>query len=634
MGYSRLFCCPEVIMEDENEKEEGNALKAISSTDDELRVGNYIVLFGGRDLTAFRFIGNKTPRFTNKDGSAGEFFSKSVDLESDYTSIGRVPINWEHGADPDSQGVDKDEILGYVDWKTATTDEKGIFVERVLNRRKKYTRWVEELILAGMIGTSTEPIQKGIVTKDNGEIIRWPLKKDTLTVTPMEPRMLNDNTIRAMKSLVEAMPELETVIPLKSISVTQATSIAEAEPTAQAQAPIKSSNTNTGVITMELDEIKLQEMLAKASADAIKGFVAAQPSKVEPDIQVTADEADRASTGNPFKTAGEFFNAVKNAGVYPSQTDQRLLTLKATGLNEAIPSQGGFLVPTTMSNTILEGIYPTGSMLNMFNRIPVQGNSMTFNVVDETSRATGSRWGGVTGYWLNEGGTKTASKPSFRQVELKLQKVAALVVATDELLEDSTALAAWLQRTVPLELKFKVEDAIINGDGVGKPLGIMNSGALKTVSVRTDAGEIDAVDLGNMWASRAVEYNDYIWLVNPGIFPQLLNMTIGTTPVFLGAGGVSAQPYNTLLGRPMFETEYNAALGTVGDIILMSPSAYPMIEKAVGVQSASSIHVYFTSDETAFRFVYRVGGAPAWYSTRTEKDARTTSPFVVLSAST
>jgi hypothetical protein len=71
----------------------------------------------------------------------------------------------------------------------------------------------------------------------------------------------------------------------------------------------------------------------------------------------------------------------------------------------------------------------------------------------------------------------------------------------------------------------------------------------------------------------------------------------------------------------------------VGDIILMSPSAYPMIEKSGGVQSASSIHVYFSSDETAFRFVYRVGGQPSWISTRTEKDGTTTSPFVVLSAS-
>ena len=386
---------------------------------------------------------------------------------------------------------------------------------------------------------------------------------------------------------------------------------------------------------MELEEGKLQEMLDKSAEGAVKAFIAAQPSAVTPDIQVNGDEADRALAGNPFKTAQDFFVAVKNAGVYPSELDKRLLPLKATGLNEAIPSQGGFLVPVTMASGILEGMYSTGSLLAQFNPIPVTGNGMTFNAVDETSRATGSRWGGVTGYWMAEAGTKTASKPAFRQIELKLKKVAALCVATDELLEDASALAAWLQRTVPMELQFKVEDAIVNGDGVGKPLGVLASGALKTISTRVDAAEIDAVDLGNMWAGRAVEYNDYIWLVNPRAFPQLLNMSIGNQPVFLNAGGIRGDNSpSTLLGRPMIETEYNAALGTAGDIILMSPSAYPMITKAGGVQSASSIHVYFTSDESAFRFVYRVDGAPSWYTTRTEKDASTTSPFVVLSAST
>jgi HK97 family phage major capsid protein len=619
-------------MSDENEVQEtGNQLKAISKTDDELRVGNYIVLFGGRDLTAFRFIGNKSPRYANKDGSAGEFFSKGVSLESDYTKIGQVPINWEHGADPDGVGIDEDELLGYVDWKTARVDEKGVFVERVLNRRKKYINWVEELIEAGMIGTSTEPTRKGIEIKPNGEIVKWPLKKDTLTVTPMEPRMMSDNAIRALKSLSEAIPSVIPPETLGANEIQPETPPAQTETTEVRSEPGHPIN---GVKTMELEESKLQEMLEAASEKAVKGFIAAQPSAVTPEIQVS-DEADRALAGNPFKTAQDFFVAVKNAGVYPSETDKRLLPLKATGLNEAIPSQGGFLVPPTMASGILEGMYQTGSLLSQFNPIPVVGNGMTFNAVDETSRATGSRWGGVTGYWMAEAGTKTASKPSFRQIELKLKKVAALCVATDELLEDASALATWLQRTVPMELQFKVEDAIVNGDGVGKPLGIMNSGALKTISTRVDAGEIDAVDLGNMWAGRATEFNDYIWLVSPRAFPQLLNMSIGNTPVFIGAGGIRGDSApNTLLGRPMFETEYNAALGTAGDIILMSPSAYPMITKAGGVQSASSIHVYFTSDESAFRFVYRVDGAPSWYTTRTEKDTSTTSPFVVLSAST
>jgi HK97 family phage major capsid protein len=105
-------------------------------------------------------------------------------------------------------------------------------------------------------------------------------------------------------------------------------------------------------------------------------------------------------------------------------------------------------------------------------------------------------------------------------------------------------------------------------------------------------------------------------------------------PVYTTAGGISGLPYGTILGRPVVETEYNPSLGTLGDILLISPSQYYLIDKSGGIQTASSIHVNFTTDETAFRFVYRVDGAPLWYTTLTGKDTNTYSPYVALAAST
>ena len=58
------------------------------------------------------------------------------------------------------------------------------------------------------------------------------------------------------------------------------------------------------------------------------------------------------------------------------------------------------------------------------------------------------------------------------------------------------------------------------------------------------------------------------------------------------------------------------------------------IEKG-GIESASSIHVQFLTDETTFRFVYRFDGGPMWSSTLTPfKGSNTQSPFVVLAAAT
>jgi len=76
----------------------------------------------------------------------------------------------------------------------------------VLNRRNKYVQWLKTLIDSGLVGTSSEPVQSRIAKAVNGHITRWPLKRDTLTVTPMEPRMLNENTLEALKALACEIP--------------------------------------------------------------------------------------------------------------------------------------------------------------------------------------------------------------------------------------------------------------------------------------------------------------------------------------------------------------------------------------------------------------------------------------------
>jgi HK97 family phage major capsid protein len=257
---------------------------------------------------------------------------------------------------------------------------------------------------------------------------------------------------------------------------------------------------------------------------------------------------------------------------------------------------------------------------------------MTFNVIDETSRADSYRHGGVLGYWLAEAAEKTATKPKFRQLELKLKKVAALCYATDELLEDQTALEAWLTTNVPDELRFQTEAAIMNGNGVGKPLGIIASPAFYAIE-RETAGTISGYDLGNMWAHRYVGANDYVWFVSSTIFPTLMSMTIGQVPAYMPPGGLSGSPYGSIFGRPVIETEYNPSLSVAGDIVLAAPSQYAMISKG-GIKSASSIHVKFTTDETAFRFVYRVDGEPAWNDKVASYYASSdyVSPFVGLLA--
>jgi HK97 family phage major capsid protein len=582
------------IMENETLIAFGDSVKALGDG----KVGGYLVRYSGDgdpDLTADYF-----------------------DAKTAIHSPDILPVLYQHGFDAQ---IGK-RVIGKA--KTGR-DDVGMWIEAQLNMRDEYEKAVYELAEKGKLGWSSGALSHLVEREPTGKsthITTWFIGEASLTPTPAEPR----NTVMPIKSLVTT-PEA-AMTDNGETKGEQNIAAQTAKEKTEMNEELKAA---FGDFKTELvNELKSEAKTAakEAVTEVLDGL---------PEVKALMNgevKVEKAAEDQPFTTKGEFFMAVKNAALRPSEIDPRLKSLKATGMNEAIPSQGGFLVPPQVASGIIEKMYNTGTLLGLVNRDPVTGNSMAYNIVDEDSRADGSRNGGIVGYWGAEGGTKTASKPTFRQLELKLKKVYALCVATDELLEDAPALESWLSRTVPNELRFKVEDAIINGDGVGKPLGILNSGAIKSVT-RTDANEIDALDLGRMWASRYAGANDYVWLGNQAIFPQILNMSIGNVPMFLAAGGLSGLPYSTILGRPYYDIEYLPALGSVGDLLLFSPSQYQMIEKAGGIQSASSIHVYFTTDETAFRFVYRVDGAPTWDTTLTLKDGTTTvSPIVALAATT
>jgi HK97 family phage major capsid protein len=341
-------------------------------------------------------------------------------------------------------------------------------------------------------------------------------------------------------------------------------------------------------------------------------------------------------TDEQFKSFGEQMLAVARVETQ-HQLDPRLT--KATGLGEGVPSEGGFLVQQEFVNTLVERVYQESMLAARCFRQPVGGpfNGVKLPRVDETSRADGSRWGGVRAYWASEGGTKTASTPQFGQLSLELEKLIGLCYVTDELLQDSVGLDAYIKKWFTLEFGFKLDDALINGDGSGKPRGVITAPC--TVSVAKESGQDAATvvfeNITKMWARMwARSRPNAVWYINQDIEPQLDSMSLavgtGGVPVYMPANGIADSPYGRLKGRPVIPIEQCPTLGTVGDIILADFSQYMLIEKG-GMDFASSIHVQFATDETAFRFVYRVNGLPMWASALTPfKGTNTQSPFITL----
>ena len=381
----------------------------------------------------------------------------------------------------------------------------------------------------------------------------------------------------------------------------------------------------------EIDKYEDEIRSWDASIERAERMIAMEPDEIEEKEELkTAPKNEERK----FKTFGEQLMAAYRASMPGGQVDNRLTTRAASGLNESNPSDGGFLVQQDFVSELLKRTYETGILASKVKKIPIStsANGLKINAVDEDSRANGSRFGGVQTYWEGEADKLAGTKPKFRVLELSLKKLTGLCYATDELLQDTAALESVIRQAFAEEFGFKIDDAILTGTGAGEPLGILNSSSLVTVAKESNQAEkITVENLIKMWNrvwSRS--RNNAVWFINQEIEPYLYTLKIGTTPVYVPAGGLSEKPYGTLFGRPVIPLEQCSALGEVGDIILADLNQYLLIDKG-GINAQSSIHVRFLYDENVFRFIYRVDGQPIWNKPLTPyKGTATQSPFVAL----
>jgi HK97 family phage major capsid protein len=181
--------------------------------------------------------------------------------------------------------------------------------------------------------------------------------------------------------------------------------------------------------------------------------------------------------GAQFRTFGEQLIAVARYSMTQGVDRDPRLVRAPTGAGEIDPSAGGFLVQTDFATAVFMRAYELGEILSRVEKLSLStsANSIKIPGVDETSRATGSRWGGVQSYWVGEGASVPSTKPKFRLIELDLKKLMSIMYVTDELLADQSVLTSIAGKAFSEEVMFMTEDGIFEGDGAGKPLGIKNA---------------------------------------------------------------------------------------------------------------------------------------------------------------
>jgi len=308
-----------------------------------------------------------------------------------------------------------------------------------------------------------------------------------------------------------------------------------------------------------------------------------------------------------------------------------------SGMSVGVPSDGGYLVRKDWSTAMMDRAREQAVLLPRTRNIPIGGDfdSLEYPYIDETSRATGSRWGGVQVFRKAEAATVTAKQPKIGKGELRLEEIMGLAYATERLIRDALALQSLLGSAFESEFAFTIDNEVIRGDGVGKCLGFFPHPAFVSVAKETSqaAATVVPANILKMYARMPSRLKAAaVWLIHPDVMTQLPLMAIGQQPVWLPPGQLTQAPNGLLLGKPVVEIEQGEALGTQGDIFLVNLNEYVTITKAgEGLRADESMHVRFLFDEMAFRWVYRINGQPTWKTSLTPfKGTSNLSPFVGL----
>jgi HK97 family phage major capsid protein len=299
------------------------------------------------------------------------------------------------------------------------------------------------------------------------------------------------------------------------------------------------------------------------------------------------------------------------------------------GMFEGADPDGGSVIPPHFVREVFDKARFRDTPFSRVRIITVPTNAGVFPSVGmaETSRADGSRWGGILGYWENEAQQLVNVHPKLANAQYRLKKLTVMVPATEELFDDASLLDGFVSETASKELMFQCNESMINGNGAGRPLGVVNNPA--TIQVPKDTGQaaatISASNVGNMWMrmhgpSRA----NSVFYANEEF--DVDTLALPTAPL---VGHAGEQPAPTLKGRYVHPLENCQNIGTPGDMILGDWSQYVLL--MMGIRKTVSMHFKFDYMEAYFRFIVRMDGQLLWEQPLTSiHGTLTKAPFITI----
>lgn len=233
-------------------------------------------------------------------------------------------------------------------------------------------------------------------------------------------------------------------------------------------------------------------------------------------------------------------------------------------LEEGVDANGGYLVPDEYDRRLIDGLTESNVMRSLATTITTSGEHK-INIAATKPAAS----------WIEEGGALTFGDATFDQILLDAHKLHVAIKVTEELLYDNAFdLEGYILDQFSKALGNAEEDAFLNGDGVGKPLGIFAASGGGQIGVTTAGQTIVADEIINLvYALKRPYRKNAVFITNDQTL-SIVRKLKDDTAAYIWQPSYQAGEPDRLLGYPVYTSPYVPTLAAEKPVIAFGDFSY------------------------------------------------------------
>ena len=335
---------------------------------------------------------------------------------------------------------------------------------------------------------------------------------------------------------------------------------------------------------------EIERLERQAAIDAELSKATSTPLTGKPGAKMGKDETEKTGRASD-EYKGSFWNAMRVKAPMPSVLN---------ALQEGTDSEGGYLVPDEFERTLVEALEEENVFRTLAHVIRTSSGDRKIPVVASKGSAS----------WVDEEGAYQESDDAFSQVSIGAYKLGTMIKVSEELLANSVFdLEAYISKEFARRIGEREEESFFNGDGKGKPLGILAAAGGAEVGVTAaSATAITADEVIDLFYSLKAPYRkNAVWVLNDATVKQIRKLKDSTGQYLWQPSLVAGTP-DTILGRPVKTSAFMPVAAAGAKTIAFGDFKYYWIADRQGRTFKKLSELYAANGQVGFMGTQRVDG--------------------------